>query len=611
MRSIIRSGGQLVFGILTLSVAAVAAENSGAGIYKERCAQCHDATAGARIPARAVLQELTPEAIEHALTDGVMKQQGAFLSKEDRVQVAGWLSKVVAKPQPEVVGTHSCVIHPDKLMPAGSEWTSWGQNAENWRYQPKPGLADSDVSRLKLKWAFGFPGTKMMRSQPASYRGRVYLGTDNGSVVALDAKSGCLIWNASVGNVRSALVIGQSGWTDALFFGDGLGVVHALDLTSGKQLWRTKVADHAAALITGAPAYVSGRLYVPVSSYEEVLAKIPTYTCCSFRGSIVALDTVSGKVIWQTHTIAEPSVQTSVSQKGHALWGPSGASIWSSPTVDLATGALYVTTGDNYSEPSTATSDALLSLDMKSGKLLWSKQFTPADVYNLSCGDPAIGNCKNGSGSDFDFGASPILVTLSSGKRCVLLGQKSGMVYAVDPDRQGEILWQARAGRGGTLGGIQWGPATDGRLVFVPISDIAFQKSDNPKQLNPNPRVGGGLLAYRIDSGAVAWKALPPSACAGRSNCSPAQSAAVTAIPGAVFSGSLDGHIRAYSSSDGSVIWDFDTVRSFPTVNGVTATGGSFDVGGPVVAEGMIFVTPGYAQYGGNPGNVLLAFGIE
>lgn len=552
------------------------------------------------------------EEILKALTSGVMKQQGSALSEGERVAVAKWLATVPNQKQSTTSMGDACPAATTPPSASDDGWTNWGAGLDNWRYQPaaKAGVAANDVPHLKLKWAFGVPNVKMMRSQPAVYQGRLYIGADNGSVFSLDAKTGCIYWTTSVKNVRTGLVIGRAGSTEALFFGDATGDVHALDLSSGKQLWETKVADHKAALTTGTPAYMKGRLYVPVSSYEELLALAPGYACCTFRGSLAALDAVTGKLIWQTHTIAETPTLQGKSKDGKETFGPSGASIWSSPTVDEAKKIIYVTTGDNYSDPPTATSDALLAFDLENGKLLWSKQFTRSDVFNMACGKPGNGSCKNGSGPDFDFGASPVLVTQSSGKRYVLLGQKSGMVYAVDPDRQGELLWQARAGHGGALGGIQWGMATNGHALFVAVADTGLLPSSTPGQIMLDPNSGGGLIAYRIDSGQVLWKA-PPVPCAKQSPCSPSQSAAISAIPGVVFSGSLEGHLRAYDADKGNIIWDFDTARSFETVNHVPANGGSLDAAGSVISGGMLFATSGYPQFGGLPGNVLLAFGTE
>ena len=529
-----------------------------------------------------------------------MRQQGAGLSSQQIKAVSDWLGTPLQESK--VVNTcASGAPGPNGKTPG---WTSWGVSPQNWRYQKEGAIPPRAVEHLGLKWAYGAAGVKFMRSQPVVYEGRVYLGTDDGTVSVLDAKTGCTFWSSKVKNVRSGLVIGRAGEEEALFFGDVTGVVHALDLRSGKELWQSKIADHPAAFVTGAPTYFEGRLYVSLASYEEASVIAPNYPCCTFRGSLNSLDATTGKTLWRTHTIAEKSAVHGKSKDGRDVLGPSGAAIWSSPTIDPKKEIVYVTTGDNYSDPPSDTSDAVLALDRASGKILWSRQFTRPDVFNLACGKPGEGAC----GPDFDFGAPPMLVSLASGQRALLLGQKSGMIYAVDPDAQGTLLWQQRAGRGGALGGIEWGLATDGETLFVALSDIAFKQLGDPPKLGIDSKAGGGLAAYRVDSGQLLWKAPAPD-CGNRQPCSPAQSAPVSAMPGVVFSGSLDGHVRAYSAANGQVIWDFDTERSFETVNHEAAAGGSIDVAGPVVASGMVFVSSGYSQYGGKGGNVLLAFG--
>ena len=597
--------------LFLLAVAVNAAEEvPGARLYRTHCAQCHDAAGPARIPSKAALQKMAPEAILAALISGVMKQQGAALSEGGRQTLATWLGAPVISAVPTDQLADRCPADVSEPAADAPAWTGWGAGPSNWRYQPaaQAGLSAATVPHLKLKWAFGIPKVNMMRSQPAVYRGRVYVGGDDGTLYSLDAATGCVHWASKGKPVRSAIVIGKAGSTDAVFFGDVTGAVNALDVDSGKLLWRAQAADQPMALITGAPAYADGRLYVPLSSYEEASAMAPGYPCCKFRGTIAAIDAASGKIVWRAYTIAEKATERGKAKDGRAMFGPSGAGVWASPAVDTAKHRIYIATGDNYSDPPSETSDALLALDLDTGKLLWSKQFTKGDTYNMACAIPGDTNCPAPAGPDFDFGASPILVTLPSGKRAVLMGQKSGMLYAVDPDDRGALLWQARAGEGGALGGIQWGPATDGKDVYVAVSDLRFGRSAAPSKLAFDPKKGGGISAFRIADGKLLWKT-PAPGCGERRPCSPAQSAAVTAIPGAVFSGSLDGHLRAYATDDGKIIWDFDTARPFDTVNHVPAKGGSLDAAGPVVAGGMLFVVSGYPQYGGMPGNVLLAFG--
>ena len=394
------------------------------------------------------------------------------------------------------------------------------------------------------------------------------------------------------------------------FMGDQRGNAYALDASSGELLWKVHVEEHRMAKIVGSPVYAEARLYVPITDAEEAPAMSPKYECCTGRGALVALDAVTGKEIWKTYTIAEKAHPTIKNSVGTQMWGPSGASIWSAPTIDLEHKVIYAATGDNFSSPATKTSDAVLAFDLETGKLLWSKQITPQDVFNMACvPGPSKASCPEENGPDLDLGASPILVKAANGKRVLLTSQKSGVAHGIDPDNQGAVLWETRIGKGSPLGGIQWGSASDGKNMYAALSDIAFidMEFGTGKKLKLNPKGGGGLFALDVLTGKKVWAA-PPADCGDRPNCSPAQSAAVSAIPGVVFSGAVDGHLRAYSTRDGKVIWDFDTAREFSTVNGLTAKGGSMDGPGPAIAGGMVFVSSGYGSWGGMPGNVLLAF---
>jgi polyvinyl alcohol dehydrogenase (cytochrome) len=502
------------------------------------------------------------------------------------------------------------------------EWTGWGNGPSNWRYQ-SPEQAQiwrSGLPRLQLQWAFGIANVRSVRSQPAIFAERnrngwanrvlILVGGLDGTVYALDAASGCTFWATKAKPVRSGLVVahnirvGAGQYVDPVFYGDASGGVDALDVHTGKFLWRTQADDHPNATITGTPAWWDGRLYVPVSSGEEGARRRPEYECCTFRGSVVALDAATGKKTWQSYMDPRTPAVVGKTPEGRNIYAPSGMAIWSAPTIDAEHNRIYVGTGDNYSDPPTKTSDAVVALDMDTGKILWSVQFHKDDVYKIDCGDPPREGCSPPTNPEFDLGASPILVDLDHKKRVLILGQKSGLVYAVDPDADGKLLWHQRAGVGGLLGGVQWGPATDGTNVYVAVSDLAFQGR------SPDPTKGGGIVAYRVSDGAQTWKT-PPPGCGDRRPCSPAQSQAVTAIPGAVFSGSIDGHLRAYDTRDGKIIWDFDTARDFDTVDKVPAHGGSLDVGGPIVAGGMVFVMSGYPGFGAMPGNILLAFAAK
>ena len=613
---------------LFFALVSVVAAQDGATVYKKYCAACHDSGAE-RAPNREALRQMPPERILLSLESGVMVIHGSFRTGGERRALAEFLSgkrfgEAVSTRLPgsarcsEAGGNSSGAggslpgaVGIFDVAPGEPGWNGWGVDLSNTRFQPAAmaELTAAQVPRLKLKWAFGFAGDVSAVAQPAVVGGRLFVGSASGRVYALNASSGCAYWTFDAeAPVRTAMSIGQTGRRHILYFGDLHANVYAVDAAKGELLWKRKLDEHPEARITGAPKLHAGRLYVPVSSMEELSGADPAYECCRFRGSVVALDATTGKSIWKTYTIPEKAHPAQKNKIGTQLWGPSGVGVWNSPTVDPQRNMLYVGTGDNYSQPPVSTSDAILALNLDSGKILWTRQITSGDVFNFGCRIPDQTNCPEGHGPDADFGSSPILVDLPNGRQALIAGQKSGVVHALDPDRQGRILWQTRVGKGGTLGGIQWGPAADRENVYAAVSDLVAHPS--PMGLQADPASGGGLFALELATGNKVWSALPPG-CRDRKPCSPAQSAAVTVIPGIVFSGSMDGHLRAYSTETGKVTWDFDTVREYDCANGVKAHGGSLDGPGPVVAGGMLYVGSGYASTGGMPGNVLLAFSVD
>ncbi len=596
-----------------------AQEQTGESMYKQSCAQCHDEGIG-RAPRRDTFKDMSPERVLAAMETGAMVTMGMRWPAPGRRAIAQFLTgkefgtALSTDPPPQAMCAKGGNDFADPL--AGAAWNGWGANTSNTRYQDAAaaGLTGADVPRLKLKWAFGFPGELNANAHPAYAGGRVFIGSPGGKVYSLNASTGCIHWYLDAGiQVRTAIAIGRiqtgAGPVYAAFFGDFKANAWAVEAATGKVLWKTKVDDFPVAGITGSPVLYEGKLYVPVRSGEEASGALPTYECCRFRGSIVALDAATGKQLWKTYTIDEEAKPTGTNKKGAKTWGPSGAPVWSTPAIDAKRNVMYVTTGDNYSEPTTNTSDAFMALDLKTGKKLWVRQMTAGDAYTAACRLPDTTNCP-ANGPDFDFGASPILVNLRNGRRALIAGQKSGIVHALDPDKDGAILWQVRVGKGGTMGGVQWGSASDGVNVYVANSDIKRIMLPYATTTDTDATQGGGMYALRLENGERIWYTAPAS-CGERKRCSPAQSAAVSAIPGAAFSGSMDGHLRAYSAADGKVVWDFDTERVFQTVSGVEAHGGSLDGPGPVIAGGMVFANSGYAAAGGMPGNVLLAFSVD
>jgi polyvinyl alcohol dehydrogenase (cytochrome) len=499
-------------------------------------------------------------------------------------------------------------------------WPSWGMDPSNSRYARASvaGLTTADVPKLTLAWAFSLgPSVSDARGQPTVVDQTVFVAATSGDLYAIDLKSGCTQWHFKAeGALHGAAAFGRASDGRLIaIVGDQKANAYGLDPRTGALLWKVHLDPHITARVTGSPQIDNGIAYFPLSSFEEVMVFAPKYECCSFRGSIVALDAGTGRRIWKTYTIADTARATTVSTTGTQQRGPSGAPVWSSPTIDHRAGVLYVATGNNYSDPATSTSDAVLALDLTTGAVRWSKQLTANDAQNVGCDIPGKPMCPSADGPDADFGQPPIVVTLTSGRRLLLIAQKSGFAYALDPDKSGAVVWQARIAKGGKLGGSQWGSATDGRRMYVAASDLApdVVPDSSPQgfHFDASSKQGGGLTALDVATGTVAWAAAPPTACAGRRHCSPAQSAAVTVVDGAVFSGSVDGHLRAYWASTGAVLWDFDATREFTTINGMPAHGGSFDVGGAATANGMLFVCSGYGLWGGMPGNVLLAFSVR
>jgi polyvinyl alcohol dehydrogenase (cytochrome) len=610
---LVQAAGIGIFVTLVL-VSPTLAQQNGAELYSRNCARCHDqGSSELRAPNRNVMSALTADEILRELDGGVMASVSNDLSRADKIAIAEFLSGKQIEQKPVAVrDSGRCGDPPHALAWGGPQWNGWGNSATNGRFQSAAAAAitPENVSNLKLKWAFGFQGAFSANAQPTVVGGSVFVGGGDRKVYSLDARTGCTYWAfATDAVVRTAISVGPSEGSDdhIVYFGDLAANAYAVNASSGALVWKTKVETHPAARITGAPTLYSGVLYVPLSSIEEGTGSRSGYECCTFRGSVVALDARTGREIWKTYTIAEEPRPTKTNAVGTQLYGPSGAAVWSAPTIDANRRALYVATGNSYSNPPTDTSDAVIALDLNTGTTLWHQQATPNDSYVVGCYGLDRTNCPDDHGPDHDFGQSPILATLADGQRMLVVGQKSGVVHALDPDRQGKFLWQTRIGKGGPLGGIMWGSAADQDHVYVANSDVRFLPGGS-RQLDPH--AGGGLFSLDLASGKIAWSA-PPFVCGARKQCSPALSAAVTVVPGVVFSGGVSGLLRAYATTDGRLLWEVDTTGDHSTVNGVVARGGAMEGPGPTIVDGMLFVNSGYGLWGGLSGNVLLAFSVK
>lgn len=585
-------------------------------VFNTQCALCHAASAAPpgspneKAPTRGQLQQFSAEAILTALTIGKMQLQGSLLNDAQKRAVSEFASG--KRLSAASVGTaqviNQCSFRRATSDPAkGPSWNGHGNGPAATRFQDKKagGLTAADLPRLKLKWAFGYAGVGAARTQPALAGDKLFVASENGEVHALDPATGCTFWTFKAqAGVRTAPSIaayqkagGGKGY--AVYVGDTRANLYAIDSDSGKQVWTAQVDKHASAAITGAPIVYDGRVFVGVQGLgEEGRGATGNYPCCTFRGSLSAFDASSGQRLWQTFTIGEPQPRAK-NKDGVQMWGPAGGSIWSAPSIDAKRGLVYAATGNGFADPAQPMTDAIIAFDQKTGAVRWFRQIIAADQWAMGCQakNPDNPGCPETLGPDYDFSATPIVAR--AGKRdLIVVPQKSGIAYALDPDRQGEILWQRQFGNASGLGG-QWGGAADGTLFYTGTNGFHA--------------VPGGMTALRLVDGSIAWQRGPQPLMCGekRQGCGAGQGAAVTAIPGAVFSGSHDGGLRAYSTRDGSVVWSFDTNREFTTVNGVKANGASMDGPGPVVAGGMLYVNSGYGGLVGRPGNVLLAFGLE
>ncbi|MBI3400819.1 MAG: PQQ-binding-like beta-propeller repeat protein [Acidobacteria bacterium] len=584
---------------------AVETAPQGAAVFAQHCLGCHDGN-DARAPGLGAMRGRAPQAIVDALTAGSMRYQGLVLSGDERRAVAEFITGRTLRGTVSGATLGRCAARPALGDLATSPlWNGWGPTIVNTHAQPaaQAGVTAEQVPQLELKWAFGFPDTTSAWSQPAIVLGRLFVGSQNGTVYSLNAKTGCIIWTFTAhGGVRASVSIGARSGTGrsaaySAYFADQNGYAYAVDAADGTLLWSRRVDDHPLVRLTGAPALHDGRLYVPTSSYEEG-GKPPGYACCTFRGSLVALDARTGEEVWKAYTIPDRPTLIREYAGGTQIWAPSGGAIWSAPTIDVKRGAIYVGVGNTYSGRAQPTTDAIVAFDLKTGAIRWARQMTPGERDVFGC-TPGELDCGAKAGPDFDFGASPVLVRAPSGRDLIIAAQKSGVAYALDPDHKGQQVWRYRAGGGSGLGGIQWGFAADATQAYFPVADIY---SEMP----------GGLHAVTLATGKRVWFTPPPPPVCGRPGraCSGAQFSAVTVIPGIVFSPSNDGAVRAYSTKDGAIVWTYDANHDFTTLNGVRAKGGSMNGPAPVVAGGMVYVSSGYGAFGLRPGNVLLAFGV-
>jgi polyvinyl alcohol dehydrogenase (cytochrome) len=577
---------------------------TGIATFLQHCMNCHGSPNVPQAPSPDAIRQMSAERIYEALTTGVMKPQGDSLTDSQKKMLATFLSGrplgAVQEGDAKSMLNH-CATNPPLADPsAGSAWNGWGNGPANTRFQTAAaGLSASDVPNLKVKWAFGYPDGLSAFGPPSIVSGRVFVGTDIGYIYSLNADTGCVYWSYQTkGSVRTAITIApvtSHGATKyAAYFGDAHANAYAIDAQTGAELWVTRITNNFIERITGAPTVYDGRVYVPLSNSEEFSASSLDYPCCTSRGAIVALDVNTGKVIWETYVVPPPKPSRKNS-KGVQQYTSSGGSVWNAPTVDVKRRALYFGTGDGQSDPVPDTTDSVMAINMDTGAILWHYQVTANDAFVGGCSGPErTDNCPSVNGPDQDVGNSPILKTLPDGKSVVVIGTKNGRVIAVDPDNKGAVLWTTQvvavpAGQENSffaqLNGIVWGGAADDENVYYGLQS-------------------GGIVALKLATGEKVWYTPFPKP----GNARVSNSAAATMMPGVVFVAGSDGSLHAVATSDGHILWEYDTAHPFDTVNKVPAHGGAINSIGPTIANGMLFIGSGYAVVGSNSGNVLLAF---
>lgn len=628
----------------------------GAAVYTQYCAVCHNNAEQLRAPNLSNLHALPASQIRFSLTEGVMKAQGGMLSAEQKEQVIAWLAAPAppaavaaaraeetgpsrSPPAERGAGNRQAAARP----PAAAPDTSWtgplmcaadrravdvagrktltmaGVTPSNARHMTaaQAGLTTAQLSDLEVAWTLNLPQTSGLRVTPVIVGSTMFYAVPQPAMLlALDTKTGCVKWaKPSAAPYRSSPAYGMAGRRPALFIADQLGALRALDPKTGDEIWATDPRHTKEATITGGPMVHGDKLIVPISVLDVARAQDPKYACCKLHGAVSAVDAATGKVLWTAHTMEDAKPLGRKSSAGVEMFGPSGAPIWSTPAIDARRGLIYAATGENTSPPATKTSDAIMALDIRTGEKKWVFQALERDIWNMSCRGPANSgpNCffmKDDESvlKDYDFGAGAIITKKPQGKGDVVLaGQKSGHVWALDPDKGGAVLWQKRFGEGTALGGVHWGIATDGRRVFAPISDPGV----------PAAKTAAGLYALDVGTGEVLWSFKATADCengrAAKVSGCPARyglSAAPLSVDGALVTGSVDGKVRVFDNATGRVLWTYDTIRDFParTPGGAVGKGGAIDAQSIAAGDGLVFVGSGYGQFNQQAGNVLIAF---
>ena len=648
--------------------AADTGPHPGEAVYQQWCASCHDNGGQSGAPSFEAIRTLNRATVKYALELGYMKIQAKDVPADDLAQLIDWLPKSEGSND-AWINAARCPVKSREVRLDGAPRTSttFGVTNASTRAQTAEdtGLTRAQMKDLEVAWVAAFPQTPTMRSQPVIVGDTIFIAaTDSGRLYALDTNSGCVKWHyVSDMTLRSSLTFAEA--TDkspaAIILGDAAGFVHAVNAKTGARLWLSNARLNEYNRITGAPVVHDGKVITPVSAIEVNYAGADDYECCKGQGAVIAFDLATGEKLW-TGTTMEEAKPTRLGRTGTQQWGPSGAIIWSTPTIDVKRNVAYAGTGENVSWPATDTSDAIIAYDLDTGAKRWIFQATKADIWNYACGRRGA-NCDwpgEYHSPDHDFGATAMLIERKDGSELVIAGQKSGVVWAINPDN-GQQVWSNKVGRGSANGGAHWGLAFDGELIFAPMND-----PNRPPTPGENPAFGPGIHALDAMTGEIRWSYKPnqrdcgadmpaaraytptsewrmqavtapvlptprvatpprpvvttPAAAPGATTaaapparptgvCRLGMSPAPLVVDGAVVTGTTQGMLRIFDGKTGDVLFEYMTNREFPnTVNGIEGHGGGLDSAPYIAGDGTLFVQSGYARFGEPPGNVLIAF---
>ncbi len=468
------------------------------------------------------------------------------------------------------------------LMAASSKQASWifsGQNITNWRYQPaESSISPTTVSSLETKFQVLKPGGGDVSATPAVNDGNIYFPDWAGNLYSVNASTRSVNWSiklsaiTGIPNTISRNTPAVQG--NSLILGTLNGAwLLSINRKNRSLQWKTQLNSYPAAALTQSPVVYNNMIYVGVSSSEEAFATNPAYPCCTFRGSFLEVNLNSGAIMWKTYTAPDNGGQTG-GYSGNAVWGSTAA-------IDPGRHLVYISTGNNYTVPASVVADpttisptdytdAMLALDMATGKVVWANSLmgiTSLDTWTVACftSQPGSGNCPSPKEPDYDFGQGPMLITATINglsRDLVVDGQKSGTFWAVDAET-GAVVWSTDTGSGSSLGGMEWGSATDGTRIYLANASGGFWEALDPA------------------SGAVIWKTLDtsPYVVNGVKDIGP-----VSVANGVVYAGSLGGSdglsatyptMFALDAATRTILWSF-------------ASGSSVG-SGPAIANGVVY----------------------